>query len=137
MLSPQPKKKSKTKKTGKQKGKVEPDYYEVEAILEHKIQRAKGGKRDLEVHVKWKGYEETTWESFISFAQDSPEVVKRYFCNLDKKLDHYQDKVKSLININTQLKEQQKKEKISPKVTVAFEKDENEFNLDKTNYTKK
>ena len=64
----------------------EPDYYEVEAILEHKvIHMSKYKKRDMEVHVKWKGYEETTWESFITFAQDSPEVVQRYFFMLDNK----------------------------------------------------
>ena len=51
------------------------EYYEVEAIKEHAWVKVKGGKREMEVHVVWKGYEETTWESFSTFAQDSPEVV--------------------------------------------------------------
>ncbi len=36
--------------------------YEVEEILDKSIERLANGKRVTKYHIKWKGYEETTWE---------------------------------------------------------------------------
>ena len=36
--------------------------YEVEQILDKKIERLANGKRVTRYHIKWKGYEETSWE---------------------------------------------------------------------------
>ena len=42
--------------------------------------------------VKWKGYDERTWEKFTQFAQDSPECIKRYFIALDQKIQNLESR---------------------------------------------
>jgi hypothetical protein len=53
--------------------------YEVEDILQHK----KAG-RGLRMLVKWKGYEEPTWEPKTNL-QGCDDLVQKYFSNLDIK----------------------------------------------------
>lgn len=69
------KKDTEIRKTAKIKS--EPDFYEVEKIINHRIDFR---KRDLKFLVKWKGYDEedSTWESFGDFARDAPELVQDY-----------------------------------------------------------
>ena len=52
-------------KTRKKKGQV---LYQIEDVLDHKIEREAARKAVLYLEVKWLGYEETTWEKFTQFA---------------------------------------------------------------------
>ena len=61
----------------------------MEEVLDHKIERAYHVYRsEVKILVKWKGYEDPTWENFTQFAQDSPELIKRYFISLDQKIQN-------------------------------------------------
>lgn len=46
----------------------------MEKILEHRIIK-RASRKQIQLKVKWKGYTETTWEKFLVFARDSPELV--------------------------------------------------------------
>lgn len=35
-------------------------------------------KKQLELEVKWEGYDETTWEIFEDFVKDTPNEVEKY-----------------------------------------------------------
>ena len=85
--------KVKEKKSNKKKG-----YYEVEAILEHRSVSNHIG-RQIELHVKWKGYEETTWEEFCRFAQDSPRCIEKYFNKINRENKGNLEKLKQLKNM--------------------------------------
>lgn len=63
----------------------EEGFYEVERVTAHRV-ALKGKRNVLELEVKWKGYEETTWESFAEFARDSPELVQKYFLKREKEI---------------------------------------------------
>ena len=64
------------------------EFYEIEAVRDHRIIKHVNSTA-VELLVKWKGYDEkdNTWQSFISFAQDSPEMIKNYLCKLTKKIE--------------------------------------------------
>lgn len=49
----------------------------MEGITGHKISRVKN-KDQIELRVKWEGYEETTWEVFTGFVKDTAPMVERY-----------------------------------------------------------
>ena len=49
----------------------------MEGITGHQISRVKN-KDQIELRVKWEGYEETTWEVFTGFVKDTAPMVERY-----------------------------------------------------------
>lgn len=50
------------------------DFFEIEKVVDHKFVNS-GKKREIKLQIKWKGYEDTTWEKFTRFAKDSPEMI--------------------------------------------------------------
>ena len=76
-----------SKTVHKKKYKNGEELYEIEAVLDHKIERTSAKKQIVLIKVKWSGYNETTWENFKFFAQDSPDCVQKYLINLDKKIN--------------------------------------------------
>ena len=52
----------------------ESGFYEIESVISHRV-FLKARKYIIQLEVKWKGYEETTWEDFTDFAKDSSEMV--------------------------------------------------------------
>jgi hypothetical protein len=44
------------------------EYYEIEAVLDHKIVRKSAKSQSVQILVKWTGYDEPTWENFKDFA---------------------------------------------------------------------
>eukprot|EP01028_Stygiella_incarcerata_P006518 TRINITY_DN2667_c0_g1_i1.p2 TRINITY_DN2667_c0_g1~~TRINITY_DN2667_c0_g1_i1.p2 ORF type:complete len:189 (-),score=77.86 TRINITY_DN2667_c0_g1_i1:148-714(-) len=56
------------------------DKFVVEAILGQK--KVKGQKM---YHIKWEGYEETTWEPAKAMKQDVPDLVKEFEGAMGKK----------------------------------------------------
>ena len=45
----------------------------MEDIIGHRLK-----KREIKLCVKWLGYNKPTYEPFVQFAQDSPEILKMY-----------------------------------------------------------
>ena len=43
-------------------------------MISHRVY-LKARKYIIQLEVKWKGYEETTWQDFTDFAKDSSEMV--------------------------------------------------------------
>ena len=39
----------------------------------------------MHVLVKWKNYDEPTWEKFVGLAQDAPHAIQKYWINYEKK----------------------------------------------------
>ena len=50
------------------------------------------------VLVKWKNYEEPTWENFVGLAQDAPHSVQKYWINYEKKVDFIREQTLKLIS---------------------------------------
>ena len=46
----------------------------MEDILGHQLK-----KREIKLLVKWLGYNKPTYESFVQFAKDSPEMLEMYW----------------------------------------------------------
>jgi hypothetical protein len=46
----------------------------IENVISHRV-HLKARKYIIQLEVKWKGYEETTWQDFTDFAKDSSEMV--------------------------------------------------------------
>ena len=47
-------------------------FYEIEEIINHKVENINRIKKQVMLEIKWKGYEEKTWEKFVGFARDAP-----------------------------------------------------------------
>jgi hypothetical protein len=62
------------------------EYYEIEGVVDHRVEKESARKNKLMLKVKWQGYQETTWESFKTFAKDSPESLQKYIISLDKRI---------------------------------------------------
>ena len=69
--------------------------YEVEKILDHR-QRGRG----QQLLVKWKGYEEPTWEPKLNLDSKAGESIKDYFSTIDtrKKLEEDFENITGLDN---------------------------------------
>ena len=52
----------------------ESGFYEIENVISHRV-HLKARKYIIQLEVKWKGYEEKTWQDFTDFAKDSSEMV--------------------------------------------------------------
>lgn len=90
------------------------ELYEVERVIDHRYK--KGLKTNkIELEIKWVGYEETTWENFKEFAQDSPDLLHDYWMKQDKSLRNFQNLAKDqdviLKKMEVHLRELKKRDK--------------------------
>ena len=49
------------------------EYYKVEKLIDRRKNKGK-----IEFLVKWRGYEEPTWQARTSLYKDIPGIVKNY-----------------------------------------------------------
>ncbi|GAA6010732.1 hypothetical protein JCM10207_005816 [Rhodosporidiobolus poonsookiae] len=89
-----------TKATKKQESESEDETYEVEKVLKHK---RTGNK--LEYQIKWKGYNERTWEDEGN-VENAPDLVEQYWNTVsdDKQIERYKKGSKAYKDL---LKEQE------------------------------
>jgi hypothetical protein len=80
----------------KQKKSLERGWYRVEGITGHRMTKQK--KRDqIELRVKWEGYQEATWENFETFVKDTAPMVERYILrHAVKPLNDAREEIKDL-----------------------------------------
>jgi len=62
----------------KREKKEQHGWYEVESIADHRIESQKGLRPQIALGIKWKGYDELTWEKFDPFVKDAPALVESY-----------------------------------------------------------
>ena len=55
-------------------------------------------RQALQVLVKWKNYEEPTWEKFVGLAQDAPHAIQKYWINYEKKVDFIRQQTLKLLS---------------------------------------
>ena len=50
-------------------------YFEVEKVVDYRVERVASRKREIQLLIKWRGYKKPTWEKMVTFARDSPHCL--------------------------------------------------------------